>query len=213
MALRGKTSLEETIRLWVTPFAVLVVIFWYVGLLLQASAQELGGKTPEQERINGLFKKLGIIKLSGIAPPVEIKLEDINGQIVKVSDFKGKIVFLNFWTTWCPDCRIEMPEMEKLFKHFKEDDFAMVTINLRESSQKVTAFFKKHNLTFSALLDSDGRTGTAFGIRSIPTTFILDKQGGLLGKALGPREWGGSQATTLFEKLIHSKFSPMEFPE
>jgi len=209
MTLLRKMTLKKAILLLVIPVVALPVILWHTGLL-NASGMGLGGKSPGQDRTGSLFKELGIIRLSGIAPPVEIKLETIDGKIVDVSDFKGKIVFLNFCTTWCPDCRVEMPEMEKLFKRFKEDNFVMVSINLRESSQKVSAFFKKHKLTFIALLDSDGSVRTGFGIRSIPTTFILDKQGGLLGKAMGPREWGGRKATALFEELVRRKFPPVE---
>jgi peroxiredoxin len=209
MTLSKNKSLPKIILLLVVPVLALSVIFWHAGLL-NASEKDLDGETLEHNRIDSLFKKLGIIRLSGIAPPVEIKLVNINGEIVNVSDFKGKVVFLNFWTTWCPDCRVEMPEMEKLFIRFKEDDFVMVTINLRESSKKVSAFFKKHKLTFHALLDSDGSVGTAFGVRSIPTTFILDKQGGLLGKAMGSRKWGGRKAAELFQILIRSERSSVD---
>jgi peroxiredoxin len=193
----------------VIPLVILPVFYWYADPI-KVSMSEFDGKSIGHDRIGRLFKELGIIRLSGIAPPVEIELENLNGKSVNISDFKGNIVFLNFWTTWCPDCRAEMPEMEKLYVRFKEDDFVMVTINLKESSDKVSAFYEKHKLTFNALLDSDGNVGVAFGIRSIPTTFILDKQGGLLGKAMGPREWGGRKATELFQILIHSKLLPVE---
>lgn len=193
----------------VIPLVILPVFYWYADPI-KVSMSEFDGKSIGHDRIGRLFKELGIIRLSGIAPPVEIELENLNGKSVNISDFKGNIVFLNFWTTWCPDCRAEMPEMEKLYVRFKEDDFVMVTINLKESSDKVSAFYEKYKLTFNALLDSDGNVGVAFGIRSIPTTFILDKQGGLLGKAMGPREWGGRKATELFQILIHSKLLPVE---
>jgi peroxiredoxin len=193
----------------VIPLVILPVFYWYADPI-KVSMSEFDGKSIGHDRIGRLFKELGIIRLSGIAPPVEIELENLNGKSVNISDFKGNIVFLNFWTTWCPDCRAEMPEMEKLYVRFKEDDFVMVTINLKESSDKVSAFYEKHKLTFNALLDSDGNVGVAFGIRSIPTTFILDKQGGLLGKAMGPREWGGRKATELFQMLVGSKLLPVE---
>jgi peroxiredoxin len=202
-------SFTKVILLMVIPLVILLVFYWYADPI-KVSMSEFDGKSIGHDRIGRLFKELGIIRLSGIAPPVEIELENLNGKSVNISDFKGNIVFLNFWTTWCPDCRAEMPEMEKLYVRFKEDDFVMVTINLKESSDKVSAFFEKHKLTFNALLDSDGNVGVAFGIRSIPTTFILDKQGGLLGKAMGPREWGGRKATELFQILIHSKLLPVE---
>lgn len=205
-----KKSLKKAMLLVIT-LAVPLAIFWSTGIY-EAFGMGRGGKVP-QDRTDRLFKELGIIRLSGMAPPVEIELKNINGKIINVSDFRGKIVFLNFWTTWCPECRVEMPGMEKLFQRFKEDDFAMIAINLRETSKTVNTFFNKNKLTFSALLDSDGSVGTAFGIRSIPTTIILDKRGGLLGKALGSRQWGGRKAVVLFETLVRSSFSPGEIHE
>ena len=156
-------------------------------------------------RIDRLFKSLNVIKLPGIAPPVDIVLEDLNGKIVRVSDFKGKIVLLNFWTTWCPECRAEMPSLEKLYQRFKDREFVMIAINLKESSKAVNAFFEKNSLSFTSLLDTDGEISFRFGIRSIPTTFILDKKGGLAAKIIGSREWDGKKSTALFESLISNK--------
>jgi peroxiredoxin len=92
--------------------------------------------------------------------------------------------------------------MEKLHQKLKNRDFAMVTVNLRESASKVKAFFKKFKLTFIALLDSTGLVGASFGIRSIPTTYILDKTGRIIGLVSGPREWDSKAAIALFENLI-----------
>jgi thiol-disulfide isomerase/thioredoxin len=110
-------------------------------------------------------------------------------------------VFINFWTTWCLACVIEMPSMEKLHQKFKDKDFVMVAINLQESASTIKQFYKEYKLTFTTLLDSTGDVGAGLGIRSIPTTFILDKNGRILGKALGPREWEGKKSIALFEYL------------
>ena len=99
---------------------------------------------------------------------------------------------------------IEMPSMEKLHQKLKDKDFAMVTINLQESAATVINFFEKYNLTFTTLLDTTGDVGAAFGIRAIPTTFILDKNGRLIGKVLGPREWDSKSSFALFEHLTGS---------
>jgi thiol-disulfide isomerase/thioredoxin len=152
--------------------------------------------------LDQLFGDMGVSKISQ-ALPVEITLMDLNGRPVSLSDFRGKIVFLNFWTTWCFDCRIEMPVMEKLHQKFKNNDFAMVTINLQEPVSQVKQFFKDYELTFSALLDSDGEVGAHFRITAIPTTFILDKQGIIIGKVFGPRKWDGKKAFALFEHLTN----------
>ncbi len=159
-------------------------------------------KTDSQE-LDQLLGDMGVIKMVQ-ALPVEIRLKDLNGQQVSLSDFRGKIVFLNFWTTWCYACRIEMPDMQKLHQKFKNQDFAMVAINLQESVSQVKQFFKDFKLTFTALLDSDGEVGAQFMITAIPTTFILDKQGIIIGKVMGPREWDGKKAFALFEHLTNS---------
>jgi len=151
-----------------------------------------------------LFSSMSVIKVPPTKDPVRINLKDLNGNNISLSDFNGKIVFLNFWTTWCPTCRIEMPSMEKLQQKFKNKDFAMVTINLQESASQVKAFFEEFKLTFTALLDSNGEVGASFGIRAIPTTYILDKTGRIIGLANGPREWDSKEAIALFENLINN---------
>ena len=153
---------------------------------------------PELDR---LFEEMFVLRVPQISLPVEFRLNDVNGRQVSLSDFRGKIVFLNFWTTWCPTCRIEMPSMEKLHQKFKNKDFAMVTINLQESATQVKGFFKELKLTFTALLDTTGEVGSLFRIYQIPTTFILDKKGRIIGKAVGPREWDSKDAVALFEHL------------
>jgi thiol-disulfide isomerase/thioredoxin len=164
-------------------------------------AETLAGT--DSGELDRLFSDMGVIK-SANALPVEIRLMDMNGRPVRISDYRGKIVFLNFWTTWCFDCRIEMPHMEKLHQSFKDKEFAMVTINLQESPAQVKQFFKNFKLTFTALLDSDGVVGAHFRITSIPTSFILDREGIIIGKVMGPRKWGGKRAFALFEHLTKS---------
>ena len=161
-----------------------------------------GDKNANSLEIDRLFRDMGVLKVPHIAPPVDFSLLDLNGNKVSLSDFKGKIVFLNFWTTWCPGCRIEMPAMEKLHKRLKDKDFAMVSINIQEPASVIKKLFKDYKLTFTALLDSKGELSDPFGIRAIPTTFILNKDGGMIGKALGPREWNNKESIALFERLM-----------
>jgi thiol-disulfide isomerase/thioredoxin len=181
--------------------------FFYIALLLSGFAAfflfdaESLARTDRQD-LDRLLGDMRVIKISQ-ALPVEIKLKDLNGQPVNLSDFRGKIVFLNFWTTWCFDCRIEMPHMEKLHQQFKNKEFEMVAVNLQEPVAQVKQFFKDYTLTFTALLDSDGEVGAHFRITAIPTTFILDKQGIIIGKITGPRNWDGKKAFALFEHLTN----------
>jgi thiol-disulfide isomerase/thioredoxin len=126
----------------------MLVVFGFVGPgFLQI---DLFAKTanPELER---LFSDVGVLSITPDADPLEIRLSDPTGRPISLSEFRGKIVFINFWTTWCLACVIEMPSMEKLHQKFKDRDFVMVGINLQESASRVKQFYKEHKLTFTTL--------------------------------------------------------------
>ena len=181
---------------------LIALIFFAFIVMHGFDADPLADAEADRRKLERLFEDMEVIRLPQITDPVEIRLQDINGNHVRLSDFRGKIVFLNFWTTWCPTCLIEMPSMEKLHQKFKGKDFAMVTVNIQESSDQVETFFKKFKLTFTALLDTTGEVAIGFSIRSIPTTFILDKSGRIIGTIMGPREWDGKNAVALFDHLV-----------
>ena len=155
-----------------------------------------------------LFEEIGVTRIPPTPIPIDISLPDLNGMMVKFSDFKGKIVFLNFWATWCPPCRFEMPAMEKLHKKLKDKDFVMLAVDLQDPASVVKQYFKKNKLTFKSLLDADGQVSGLFGVRSIPTTFILDKEGRIIGGAVGAREWNSQESVALFEHLINQEAVP-----
>lgn len=180
---------------------LMLVVFGFVGLgFLQI---DLFAKTANQ-KLEQLFSDVGVLPIPPDTDPLEIKLQDPTGRPISLSEFRGKIVFINFWTTWCLACVIEMPSMEKLHQKLKDKDFVMLAINLQESASRVKQFYKEHKLTFTTLLDTTGDVGAGLGIRSIPTTFILDKNGRIIGKVLGPREWESKESIALFDYLTDS---------
>ena len=182
----------------------LLLILPILGLVVFSFLEiDIFAKTETQE-LDRLFSDMGVLATPFPNDPVEVTLKDLNGQQVSLSDFRGKIVFINFWTTWCLACVIEMPSMEKLHQKFKDKDFVILAINLQESASKIKQFYKEYKLTLTTLLDTTGDVGTGFGIRSIPTTYILDKNGRIIGKALGPREWESKESIALFEYLTES---------
>lgn len=180
---------------------VVVVLSSLIAPAHRAAAASAVGRSTGV-RIETFYRDLGIISVPRIAPPVDFMLHDITGVPVRLSDLKGKVVFLNFWTTWCPPCRIEMPSMQKLYDTLKHRNFAMVAVDLQEPVSQVKAFVKEFKLSFAVLLDSEGEVGRRFGIRSLPTTFILDKDGGIIGRVYGPRDWSDRKAVELFEHLM-----------
>jgi len=157
---------------------------------------------PEKRSLDQLFVDMGVEVFPSRTSQVEVLLQDLNGADVNISDFRGKIVFLNFWATWCPTCVVEMPTMEKLHRKLKDKDFVLLSTSLQDPAAEVKRFFKQNKLTFTALLDSTGKTVPGFGIRAIPTTLILDKTGRIIGRVMGAREWDSRESTAMFEQLI-----------
>ncbi len=158
----------------------------------------------KSESLKTLYKKMGIIPIEKKETP-QFELEDLSGNKVSLKDYKGKIVFLNFWASWCPACRIEMPSMEKLWQKFKDKDFVIVAVDLGEPKEKVLSFIKQNKLTFPVLLDKKQKTMRPYQITAIPTTYIIDRDGKIIGKAIGAREWDKEESIKLFEFLLKDK--------
>jgi peroxiredoxin len=131
-----------------------------------------------------------------------LELKDMDGENIRLKDYQGKVVLLNFWATWCGPCVDEMPFLEKLHLYFKDDDFILLAVSLREKKETVEKFIKENNLTMKILLDTQGKTIGSFGIWSIPATYIIDKKGFLVGKAIGPRNWDGKEVKELITSLM-----------
>ncbi|WP_139905776.1 TlpA disulfide reductase family protein [Clostridium thermarum] len=107
----------------------------------------------------------------------DFTLTDTQGNKVTLSDLKGKKVYLNFWATWCPPCRKEMPDIEKLYQETKDSDLVILAVNLGEDKDTVTAFADKNNYNFRILLDSAETVAIDYQIRSIPTSYFIDEEG------------------------------------
>lgn len=124
-----------------------------------------------------------------IAPDFE--LPDLVEKDVRLSDFRGKVVFLNFWATWCKPCREEMPSMEVLYKNFEQDGLVVLAISIDRVTTKkdIPPFVKSLNLTFPILIDSWGQTDKRYKLMGVPETYIIDQQGVLREKVIGPRDW------------------------
>jgi peroxiredoxin len=130
-------------------------------------------------------------------------LSTLKGEEISLSDYKGKIIFLNFWATWCPPCRKEMPSMQTLHEQMQGNPFAMIAVNLQEEKPTVEQFITDKGYTFPVLLDSTGEVGGAmYGVQSIPTTYIIGKDGEILARLVGTREWDTTEIKNIFNELL-----------
>ncbi|MDE3019046.1 MAG: TlpA family protein disulfide reductase [Nitrospirota bacterium] len=124
-----------------------------------------------------------------VAPDFE--LPGLDEKPVRLSDYRGKVVFLNFWATWCKPCREEMPSMEVLYKNFEKDGLVILAVSIDRVTTKkdIPPFVKGMNLTFPVLVDSWGQTDKRYKLMGVPETYIIDQEGVLREKVIGPRDW------------------------
>ncbi len=153
-----------------------------------------------------LLSKIKMIPIKGNKKTPDFSLQDINGKKVELKQFKGKVIFLNFWATWCTPCKEEMPCMEILYQQFKEKNFALLAISVDYGGLKpVKEYINRHHYTFPVLLDPKGRTLDLFGVKGIPTTYLIDKKGIMVAKAVGPRDWNSPEVVSLINLLIEKE--------
>ncbi|MDA0691507.1 MAG: TlpA disulfide reductase family protein [Nitrospinae bacterium] len=110
-------------------------------------------------------------------PAPQFELQTVDEQTIKLSDFKGQFVVLNFWATWCVPCMQEMPELQKTHLSSGNDTIKIIAINLSESQKRVDKFIQDHQLSFSVLLDGFGNTSEKYKVRSLPVTYIISPDG------------------------------------
>ncbi len=150
-----------------------------------------------------LFLKIGIQPIKRNVRAPDFCLEDLKGKKSELNNFKGKVIFLNFWATWCGPCKEEMPSMEMLFQQFKGKDFVFLSIAVDyEGREAVNKFIEKQRYTFPVLLDPKCDVLDLYEVGRIPTTIIIDKQKKMIGRAVGPKDWKSQEVVSLLDILI-----------
>jgi peroxiredoxin len=138
-------------------------------------------------------------------PPIaapEFDLKDAAGRGLTLKKLRGKVVFLNFWATWCPPCIEEMPAMEKLHKELEKDGLVVLAVNFQEGPVRVREFLTKQNFTFAALLDRDGKVAERYQAWALPVSVVINKRGEIAAKAMGARDWAGQESLRFFRELL-----------
>jgi len=174
-------------------------------LLLFATAlclpSGLKGQTKPVYATAELLKSIGAAKPAMSKAP-DFTLRDIGGGTVRLASYRGSLVLLNFWATWCGPCRDEMPSMENLSRNFGGQGLTLLAINQKESAGKVTSYMRTHGLNFPTPLDSDGRVSAAYRVYGIPVTYMIDGGGNAIGMISGARDWATRDVVEVFRKLI-----------
>lgn len=139
-----------------------------------------------------------------LKPAPALKLPDLDGKPHDLAKLRGKVVLVNFWATWCPPCRREMPSMERLSQALSKEPFVVLAVDVGEDSDTIEAFASQLDVTptFPILLDADSRAMTAWKVGGLPTTFLVDKQGRVVASAIGGREFDHPEMIESIRRLI-----------
>jgi cytochrome c biogenesis protein CcmG, thiol:disulfide interchange protein DsbE len=149
-----------------------------------------------------LLKALNLSGYPSLMHPPEFSGLTASGQSVSLARLSGRVVLLNFWATWCLECRPEMPALERLHREFTARGLSVVGINAREGTATIRNYAKELGLTFPLIPDPKGTVNAAYGVIGLPTTFLIGRDGRPVALAVGPREWSGKTARAIIEALL-----------
>ncbi|MBA4601187.1 thiol-disulfide oxidoreductase ResA [Thermoactinomyces mirandus] len=164
--------MNRNTRYWVRRILFLVLLGLIGYALYQTVAQD----------------KKNLVEAGEKAPNFE--LSTLDGKTVKLSDFKGRVILLNFWGTWCEPCRTEMPALQKAYENYHKEDFVVLAVNIAETDVAVSSFADQYGLTFPVLLDRNRDVTRLYQVGPIPSTFFIDKDGKISNKVEGPLHLG-----------------------
>jgi cytochrome c biogenesis protein CcmG/thiol:disulfide interchange protein DsbE len=142
-----------------------------------------------------------IVKESG-APGFEVR-EAVNGNRLSSSDLKNKIIFINFWASWCQPCKEEMPSIESLYREMKgKEDFVMITILYKDSPESAIGYMKSNGYTFPVYIDPDGSSARNYGVTGVPETYVVDKKGALVRRVIGGADWNSPEEKSQIKAMF-----------
>ena len=171
------------------------------GVLI-AIVTTLGAPEASLPEVTQLLAKLDLTPYSRGTKPPEFNGRTADGRTMSLASLRGKVVLLNFWATWCLECRPEMPLFERLYREFAARGLSVLGINAREGTVAIRGYAKELGLTFPLVLDSRGEINAAYGVIGLPTTFLIGRDGRAVALAVGPRDWASAPARTLIQVLL-----------
>ncbi len=171
------------------------------ALFIISGALHAQARTPQIDYsgIRGLEE----IKDHPAAPDFTLLAPD--GKKVSLKDYRGKVVLLNFWATWCASCRAEMPDMEKLYREFRSKGFEIVAVNVKDKRADAMKFVGDMKLTYPIMLDPQGEVGLLYGAWGMPATYLIDRKGVVQARLWGPAQWYSPAARNLVRTLVEQK--------
>jgi peroxiredoxin len=171
-----------------------------------APPETTGARAPaavSSAEIEALYAAVGMHRPVDPPEAPAFTLRALDGRAVQLREFRGKLVLLNFWATWCAPCLHEMPSMERLYQTFKQTEFVLLAVSMDRHGEEVAKpFVDNLQLTFPVLLDRTSEVGRQYGVRGLPSTYLIAPDGLLIGVVIGARDWYRTEAKALIAGLL-----------
>jgi peroxiredoxin len=156
---------------------------------------------PRGPSVDAALKQLDLMRPNRPKVADDFTLPTPEGHSFRLSEQRGKVVLVNFWATWCPPCLEEMPAMERLWRRHKDAGFVLLAVSLDSDPKKVPPFLSAHKFTFPVAVDPKMTVAEQYGVRALPSSFVIDRAGTMTALALGPRTWDNDASHSLVEAL------------
>jgi thiol-disulfide isomerase/thioredoxin len=140
---------------------------------------------------------------SVVAPPLQAP--DLQGKVWNLAELRGRVVLLNFWATWCPPCRAEMPSLQQLAEIYGPEQLVVLAVNVGEGPRRIRQYLQSTGLSLNVLLDPQMEISRAWGASALPTTYLIDAEGRPRQRVRGEMDWSGREAAALVESLLPGK--------
>jgi peroxiredoxin len=169
------------------------------GLLVAALAPAASADEPA---LASLLKTLDFRGYTSRTAPPQFSGNTLDARQLSLTEHRGTVIVLNFWASWCLECRSEMPVLERLQREFSSRGLAIIGVNARENKEAVGRYAKELGLTFPLVFDPDGKINALYGVIGLPATFVVGRDGRAIAFAIGPRPWESAPARALIEALL-----------
>jgi peroxiredoxin len=170
-----------------------------------APASAEGTATPRAQpklNLDEIVRELDLIRPARSKQAEDFSVALLRGDTLKLREQRGKAVMINFWATWCAPCREEMPAMERLHQRYRERGFVLLAVSVDTDVSLVQPFLERYKLTFPVTVDATMSLANTYGVRALPSSFLVDREGYLTALALGPRVWDNRAAHALVEGML-----------
>jgi len=169
------------------------------GLLAAALAPAASADEPA---LTALLKTLDLRGYPSRTAPPQFSGSTLAARQLSMTEYRGRVIVLTFWASWCLECRVEMPALERLQREFSSRGLATIGVNARENKEVVRRYANELGLTFPLVLDRDGKINARYGVIGLPTTFVVGRDGRAIAFAIGPRQWESEPARALIAALL-----------